>query len=206
MSRAPPSSAIRSTLPSSSYHPVQKEPTPSSGLVASSLSSPTTSITCSTTPNPSPVSNRSKLMWTTRTCGVFYRWCDTLVSVAGFPDSAFKGFDSRQEAELAFAKGRPICDGEGLQLQGFDTAEKFRRFRLNLVPCSFSIMLCRPSAPPTTRPRHLYVICANNSVWCELVARFLGHAPKLREVFCVRYHEKSRAFQTKTSQRWNNHP
>ena len=30
---------------------------------------------------------------------------ENAASVAGFPDSAFKGFDSRQEAELAFAKG-----------------------------------------------------------------------------------------------------
>ena len=30
---------------------------------------------------------------------------DTLASVVGFPDPAVKGFDTRQEAELAFAEG-----------------------------------------------------------------------------------------------------
>ena len=64
-------------------------------------------------PSPSPVarprqSSRRKnffVVWRGRICGVFYRWCDTLASVAGFPDPAFKGFDTRQEAELAFAEG-----------------------------------------------------------------------------------------------------
>ena len=41
-----------------------------------------------------------------RTRGVFYRWCDTFASVAGFPDAKFKGFDSKVDAYAAWQRGR----------------------------------------------------------------------------------------------------
>ena len=40
-----------------------------------------------------------------RTRGVFYRWCDTFASVAGFLDAKFKGFDSKAAAYAAWQRG-----------------------------------------------------------------------------------------------------
>ena len=46
-----------------------------------------------------------------RKVGVFYRWCDALASVAGFPGAKFRGFDSEAHARRALQDGHfDDCD------------------------------------------------------------------------------------------------
>ena len=45
------------------------------------------------------------VVWQGRTCGIFYRWCDTFASVAAFPGAQFKGFETLADAEAAYEGG-----------------------------------------------------------------------------------------------------
>lgn len=47
------------------------------------------------------------VVWCGRSVGVFYRWCDAHASVAGYDNAKFKGFDSLEDAELAYSAEPP---------------------------------------------------------------------------------------------------
>jgi ribonuclease HI len=49
--------------------------------------------------------NKFYVVWQGRTCGVFDNWNDCKVQVDGFEDAKYKSFETKQEAEKAFAEG-----------------------------------------------------------------------------------------------------
>ncbi len=60
------------------------------------------------------------VVWKGRKSGIFHSWAECEAAVKGYPDAEFKAFDSRDEAERAFAtryeayKGRPASSQKWL--------------------------------------------------------------------------------------------